>query len=203
MTDQEQEQTVADDHDDHDGCKSGGACMSRRNFMLATGAGALSTTLLPGFMKTASGATVAGRLSAYPKAMVAKVSDLKVDEPVQFRYPHHHLNNVAMVIKLGVPSLGGVGPDGDIVAFSTICTHMGGNLMGKRKRKQKYQPETKMLGPCPLHLTTFDLTKAGIVVAGQATQNLPQIVLELKGDEIYATGVLGLIFGVHDNLAKL
>lgn len=208
MTDQEQEQTVADEQeqtvaDDHDGCESGRACVSRRNFMLATGAGALSTTFLPGFLKTASGAAVSAQLSAYPRTLVAKVSELKVDQPLQFRYPQNHLNNVTMIVKTGVPSLGGVGPDGDIVAFSSICTHMGGNMMGKRKRRQKYQPDTKMLGPCPLHLTTFDLTRAGIVVAGQATQNLPQIVLEMKGDQIYATGVLGLVFGVHDNLAKL
>lgn len=204
MKDQQQEKTaVVDDHEDHDSCEIGATCVSRRKFLITTGVGALSTTLLPGFLKDASGAAVTVQLSAYPKTLVAKVSELKVDEPLQFRYPQNHLNNVTMIVKTGVPSMGGVGPDGDIVAFNSICTHMGGNLMGKRKKRQKYQADTKVLGPCPLHLTTFDLTRAGIVVAGQATQNLPQIILETKGDEIYATGVLGLIFGVHDNLAKL
>jgi arsenite oxidase small subunit len=39
-----------------------------------------------------------------------------------------------------------------------------------------------------------------MVVSGHATQGLPQIILELEGDDILATGVLGLIFGYHDNL---
>jgi arsenite oxidase small subunit len=38
-----------------------------------------------------------------------------------------------------------------------------------------------------------------MVVSGHATQGLPQIILELEGDDIMATGVMGLIFGYHDN----
>jgi arsenite oxidase small subunit len=100
-----------------------------------------------------------------------------------------------MLVKLGRPAGGGVGPDQDIVAFSTLCTHMGGPLGGQ------YRAPHKVVGPCPLHLTSFDLTRHGMVVAGQATESLPQIVLETRGDEIWATGVMGLIFGYHANLA--
>ncbi len=102
---------------------------------------------------------------------------------------------IDMLAKLGVPAGGGVGPDQDIVAFSTLCTHMGGPLAGT------YRGQYKVLGPCPFHLSTFDLIKHGMVVAGQATESLPQIVLEVKGDEIWATGVMGLIYGYHSNLA--
>jgi arsenite oxidase small subunit len=38
-----------------------------------------------------------------------------------------------------------------------------------------------------------------MVVSGHATQGLPQVVLELDGDDIVAVGILGLIFGFHDN----
>jgi arsenite oxidase small subunit len=100
-----------------------------------------------------------------------------------------------MLVKLGVPAGGGVGPQQDIVAFSTLCTHMGGPLAGQ------YRGQHKVLGPCPFHLTTFDLTKHGMVVSGQATESLPQIVLETRGDDIWATGVMGLIYGYHSNLA--
>jgi hypothetical protein len=31
---------------------------------------------------------------------------------------------------------------------------------------------------------------------------LPQVVLELDGDDIFAVGVLGLIFGFADNTAE-
>ena len=57
----------------------------------------------------------------------------------------------------------------------------------------------KILGPCPLHLTTFDLRRHGMVVAGHATQSLPQLVLEVDGNDIYATGILGLIYGKCNN----
>ena len=98
-------------------------------------------------------------------------------------------------MKLGVPAGGGVGPNDDIVAFNALCTHMGGPLMGT------YKKEHKAIGPCPLHLTTFDLIKHGMVIAGHATESLPQVLLEVSGDEIYATGMLGLIYGRARNLA--
>ncbi|MBT4513556.1 MAG: hypothetical protein HOC77_00505, partial [Chloroflexi bacterium] len=56
-----------------------------------------------------------------------------------------------------------------------------------------------MMGPCGWHLSTYDLTRHGIIVSGHATQGLPQITLELEGDDIYATGVQALIFGFNDN----
>ncbi|MEZ6152138.1 MAG: hypothetical protein R3C09_18710 [Pirellulaceae bacterium] len=50
-----------------------------------------------------------------------------------------------------------------------------------------------------LYLTTFDLTRHGIVVAGHATERLPQIILEIDGDQIYATGIVGLLYGYHQS----
>jgi arsenite oxidase small subunit len=41
-----------------------------------------------------------------------------------------------------------------------------------------------------------------MIVAGHATQDLPQIVLDVKGDDIYAKGIIGLVFGKTDNLVK-
>jgi len=38
------------------------------------------------------------------------------------------------------------------------------------------------------------------MTSASAVQNLPQYVLELEGDDIYAVGVLGLIYGYPDNL---
>jgi arsenite oxidase small subunit len=38
-----------------------------------------------------------------------------------------------------------------------------------------------------------------MVVAGHATEALPQIVLELRGDDIYAIGIVGLLFGHFQN----
>lgn len=99
-----------------------------------------------------------------------------------------------MIVKLGKEAGGGIGVDKDIVAFNYTCTHQGGPLQGT------YQKSDKALGPCPLHLTTFDLTRHGIFISGQAYQSLPQVLLELEGDDVYAVGMFGLIYGRYDNL---
>ena len=62
-----------------------------------------------------------------------------------------------------------------------------------------YKAKHKALGPCPLHLTTFDLTRHGMVISGHATESLPQARLELEGDDIYVTGIMGLIYGQQTN----
>lgn len=171
-------------------------CLSRRDFLLAAGATATIVSLGSLFQSRALADTQPAMLANYPRKRVGRLSDLKPDEPQLIRYPHDDDYSAAMLIKLGRPAGGGVGPQGDIVAFSTLCTHAGGNMA------RTYKPEHKVLGACPLHLTTFDLTRHGIVGAGQATESLPQILLEVEGEEIYAVGVLGLIFGTHNNLIK-
>lgn len=128
----------------------------------------------------------------YPRSMIAKSSDLVEGEPVDFQYPLEAQTN--LLVRLGAPATGGVGPAGDIVAFSYLCSHMGCPLTGT------YNQEHKMLGPCPCHYSRFDLSKGGVLILGQATQTLPQIVLETQGEDIYATGVTGLIYGYWSNV---
>ena len=84
----------------------------------------------------------------------------------------------SILVKLGKTAGGRLGPDKDVAAFNYTCTHQGGPLQGT------YQAADKTLGPCPLHRTTFDLTRHGIFIAGQAYQSLPQVLLELDGDDI-------------------
>jgi arsenite oxidase small subunit len=169
------------------------SCLTRRQFLLGTG-GATATIILRGLVGYSEGKTVALQTSRYPRKKIAKLSDLKQDLPVLFRYPHDHYNCTNILIRLGVPAEDGVGPHRDVVAFNTLCTHMGGPLMAA------YQKDHKVLGPCSFHLSMFDLTKRGIITTGSATQSLPQIMLEVKGDEIHAVGVMGLIFGFSDNM---
>lgn len=168
-------------------------CLSRRAFVLS--AGTAVTVMGLGGLSGVFGQGAALQVASYPRKRIGRVSQLTEDQPATFKYPWNDFNSTNMLVKLGVPAGRGVGPGRDIVAFSTLCTHMGGPLGGQ------YRGRYKVLGPCPLHLTTFDLTKHGMVAAGQATESLPQIVLEVRGDEIWATGVMGLIFGYHSNLA--
>jgi arsenite oxidase small subunit len=127
----------------------------------------------------------------FPKVRVGSVGELSTTDPVKFDYPLQGQRNV--LVKLNNPVSYGVGPDQDIVAFSSICTHMGCLL-------EEYKPEYNALGPCPCHFSTFDLANNGMVTLGQATQNLPQVLLSIEGDDIYATGVVRLIYGYANTL---
>lgn len=129
----------------------------------------------------------------YPRVRVAGVDELTTGVPVPFEYPLQ--GQTAELVKLGKPAKFGLGADGDIVAFSTKCTHMGWPLGGS------YKADTCVWGPCPGHLSTFDAAAGGQCVLGQGTQNLPQVALVIDGNDIYAEGVLGLIYGYRDNLS--
>jgi arsenite oxidase small subunit len=170
--------------------------MSRRQFLFGAGATMVWLTL-PGWMRRLGmPPRVQAQVAEYPRQRIGRLSELKVGEPVEFRYPWDHPNATNFLIKLGQPAGGGVGPDRDVVAFNSFCTHQGGPLAGK------FNADVGVAGPCPLHWTTFDLTRHGMVVSGHATLGLPQIILETDGDDIYAVGVMGLIFGYHNNRVK-
>ncbi|MCH8998860.1 MAG: arsenate reductase (azurin) small subunit [Proteobacteria bacterium] len=169
--------------------------LSRRDFLLTSGAATATFTVMvtlnPG---TAYAEQVPAAVATYPRKLVGKLSELEVDQPLDFNYPDEELYSESLVIKLGQRAGGGIGPEEDVVAFNYTCTHQGGPMQGT------YQSADKVLGPCPLHLTTYDLTRHGILVSGQAYQSLPQVLLELDGDDIYAVGIFGLIFGRFENL---
>ncbi len=173
--------------------KVGHKCLvSRRNFLIASG---VTTTVMVTINRgTALAQEVPATITTFPRKFVAKLSDLKLDEPIDFTYPDDGAHADSMIVRMGTRAGGGLGPDEDVVAFNYACTHQGGSLIGS------YKKDTKSLGACPLHLSTYDLTRHGILISGQAYQSLPQVLLELEGDDIYATGIFGLIFGRYDNL---
>ncbi len=177
--------------------------LSRREFLLlgvASGAAVAVGVVLPisiasrdevdgdGAPATSGPAAV---VALFPRARIARVSELRDGAPVLFDYPLQGQGNV--LVKMGQPAIGGVGDGDDIVAFSRICTHMGCELTD-------YRHEHGVLGPCPCHFSTFDLIHNGQVTLGQATQNLPQVLLEIDGDEVFATGVVRLVYGFADTL---
>ncbi len=127
---------------------------------------------------------------AYPSTKLANVKELKVDQPVDITYPDDASPGV--LLKLGAAVEGGVGPDGDIVAFSTLCPHKGFPLA--------YVAADKSLN-CPGHYSRFDCERGGMQIWGQATQNLAQFRLRVddKGD-IHAEAVDELIYGRLSNV---
>lgn len=163
------------------------SCISRRNFLILGGAG---VTVLATY---GSGATAQELVtSAYTRQPIARLADLQPGVPITFYYPTDDIENI--LVMLNEEAGGGVGPERTIVAFNTICPHLGG-YMGEADFKARHS----VLGPCPLHLSTFDLTKHGMVVSGHSSASLAQIVLEIDGDDIVATGVMGLFYGYSTN----
>ncbi|MFQ5934158.1 MAG: arsenate reductase (azurin) small subunit [Dehalococcoidia bacterium] len=176
-----------------------GKKVSRRGFIKMSAAAVGTTAVgIYAFPKgiervDAAGPGVLRITRTYPRQRVARLSDLREGEPLDFQYPAEEQRN--FLIKLGTPALDGVGPGQDVVAFNYTCPHMGGPLQGT------YRHDFKMLGPCPFHYSRFDLSKNGVMILGQATQSLPQIMLEVEGSDVYAVGVTGLVYGFRDNLA--
>ena len=134
-------------------------------------------------------AAPAARLS-YPSNRLANVSDLKANEPLNVSYPDNDAPGV--LLKLGKRVANGVGPERDIVGFSTTCPHKGFPL--------SYNKSDRTLN-CPGHYSRFDCEAGGQQIWGQATQNLPQYVLRVDANgDIYAEGVDELLYGRLSNV---
>jgi arsenite oxidase small subunit len=167
--------------------------VSRRDFFkmgsgLAAGAGVSAVGLAPA---SAEAAVNTGVTLPYKHKTVAKAKTMKVDQPVAFSYPD--AASPCMAVKMGTATAGGVGPEGDIVAYSVLCTHQGCPTV--------YDSKDRCF-KCPCHFSIFDAEKGGQMVCGQAPSKLPQIVLEYnaKTDMVTAVAVNGLIFGRQANV---
>lgn len=169
--------------------------LSRRSFLkLSGGSGMAAAASLAPFAsanaQTAAAGAIPGTLD-YPSTTVTAARQLTVDAPLPFSYPDEQ--SPCTVIKLGSPVPGGVGPDRDIVAYSILCTHMG--------CPTTYDTETRTF-KCPCHFSEFDAEKAGQMICGQATENLPRVLLQYdeSSDTVSAVGIDGLIYGRQANI---
>jgi arsenite oxidase small subunit len=160
--------------------------LGRREF-LRGGATTAAAAAADGVIPRRAEATPARARITYPSTRLANVKDLKVDDPIPIAYPDK--DSPGVIIKLGRKVEGGVGPDGDIVAFSTLCPHKGYPL--------GYVAADKTLN-CPGHYSRFDCEKGGQQIWGHATQNLPQFGLRVAANG-GAEGVDELIYGRLSN----
>jgi arsenite oxidase small subunit len=162
--------------------------LGRRQFLRGGAATAVAAATLPAARAKAA-ATAAARVD-YPSTRLANIADLKLDQPFDVAYPDDQAPGV--LLKLGKAVPGGVGPDGDVVGFTTICPHKGFPL--------RWDASDRTLS-CPGHYSRFDCEAGGLQIWGQATQNLPQylLVVDDKGD-IYAQGLDELLYGRLSNV---
>ena len=169
--------------------------LSRRDFFkksggLAAGAG-LVTGAIPDSALAATAADAGNAVLPYPRKALGAAGPIAVGQGVAFTYPDE--SSPCTLLKMGKPVEAGVGPGRDIVAYSTLCTHMGCPV--------SYDAKSACF-KCPCHFSTFDAEKGGQMVCGQTTENLPRIVLEYDGANgtVTAVAVSGLLYGRQSNI---
>jgi len=130
--------------------------------------------------------------ASFPRVQIAQLSALQVGQPVAFNYPLDNEPNI--LVKLGVPAQGGVGSDQDIVAFSSICQHLGCiygfQATGSSPTCNASYKADRPVGYCCCHGSVFDLANAANVLSGPSPRPQPQVKLEIDGSgNILAVGM--------------
>ena len=150
----------------------------RRGFLKTAvglaGAAAVAPVLLAGEKSKSAGACY-----AYTRKKVASVAALKKSGEIDFFYPDQDSPCKAILV------------NGEVEAYSVLCTHKGCPTIYDSKQQ---------IFLCPCHFSKFDVEKDGQMIIGQATNKLPQVLVEVKGDDVIAYGVDGLIYGRLSNV---
>lgn len=168
-----------------------GNIVSRREFLKYSSGAAVGVVAVPATAEAATAVDAGSTNLPYKVKAIGKAAAIATNQPVQFSFPD--AASPCTLLKMGNPVMGGVGPNGDIVAYSMMCTHMGCPVA--------YDGEARIF-KCPCHFSTFDAEKGGQMICGQATENLPRIVLKYneKDDSIAAVSVDGLLYGRQSNI---
>jgi Rieske Fe-S protein len=139
--------------------------VSRREFFkfmtLASGGLAVGSVVLAVWSKNR-------REIKFEEALVASVKDVPVGGSFQFSYPRP--SDICVLIQ---------SEPGKFVAYSRRCTHLSCPVEVQVDQKRLY---------CPCHNGAFSI-EDGHVLQGPPPRALPQIVLAVRGDQIFAKGV--------------
>ena len=99
---------------------------------------------------------------------IASVGDIPVGGALMFLYPDETDRCIL------------VHPEPDVlVAYSQQCTHLSCAVIPQPERNRLY---------CPCHEGAFDL-RSGRPIAGPPNRPLTRVVLEVHGQDVYATGL--------------
>lgn len=102
------------------------------------------------------------------RARIASLAEVPVGTARMFAYPGEH--DDCLLLRLG---------EREVVAFSQKCTHLACAVVPRFEEGVLH---------CPCHEGYFDL-RTGRNIAGPPPRPLPEIELELDGDDVYAVGV--------------
>ncbi len=99
--------------------------------------------------------------------LIGPAEELEKHSHMLFRYPS--LESPCIAIRT---------PEGHLVAYSQVCTHLSCAVVYDKSENQIL---------CPCHRGVFDVNQ-GTPIAGPPTRPLPRVRVEQRGDQIYATG---------------
>jgi arsenite oxidase small subunit len=153
-----------------------------------------------------------GSSSPFPRVKIANLASIKANVPILFNYPLD--DEPSILVKLGQKAAGGVGPGGDIVAFSQLCQHLGCvygyTRPGASPTCDSSFTASGPVGYCCCHGSVFDLANGGKVIGGPSPRPSPQVILEVDSStgDVYAVGmapptIFGHNTGSNDVLADL
>lgn len=150
---------------------------SRRSFLKAAAGMAAATAAAPALL--ASSYSNEQGFYGYEEKTIGSLSKLKSSGNMDFSYPDADSPCMAVLV------------NGEVKAYSILCSHKGCPTM--------YDASNQTF-VCPCHFSKFDATVNGQMVIGHGTSGLPEIFVKVKGDNIVAFGVNGLIYGRESNL---
>ena len=142
--------------------------VTRRDFTKSLGLVSLAA-----FVATAAVAVVSdlrrrgGKVHTTMK--LAKVADIPIGQAQVFHYPTH--KDACLLVRLS---------ESEFVAYSQHCTHLGCPVFYRHSDAQFV---------CPCHEGYFSADD-GRVLAGPPKRALPKIEMEIRGEEIWTTGII-------------
>jgi arsenite oxidase small subunit len=153
----------------------------------------------PGSNSTATGTTGS---NSYPRTLVTTISSLQVNQPVYFNYPLNDEPNILVALNSAVTD--GVGPNGNIIAFSQVCQHLGClyafQAPGTSPKCNSSYKASGPVGYCCCHGSIYDYTNDAKVIGGPAPRPVPRVLLEVDSSgNIYAVGMSGANIYGHPN----
>lgn len=129
---------------------------------------ALGSLTIAGANAVVAGLPHIVKASQLPKTRIALASSIPVGGSKLFSYPTEE--DPCILVRQN---------NGDLVAYSQVCTHLSCAVVHKEEENCLF---------CPCHHGYFSVD-AGRPYAGPPTRPLPRIKLEQQGNEIFAVGV--------------
>ena len=140
--------------------------VTRREFFrfvtLASGGLAVGTTAVAVWASLPKGER------RFDPARIAAVGEIEPGESLAFNYPRP--SDICILVRR---------TSGAFVAFSRRCTHLSCPVVFQPEKDRRY---------CPCHNGAFSLDD-GRVLQGPPPHPLPTVMLEIRGEEIWAVGV--------------